>query len=259
MRYRTASTSPTRSGSSCPSGTRKGIFASTIFRFARTRRCAMVDSDCRNARAISAVVSPATDRSVSASCASRASAGWQQVKMSSSRSSGTDSSATSKSPRLRTSAAVSLPASSRKTAATASWVIVVASVLHDRTDLDVAGERLRDADRLVEVRHIDHRESSDVLLRFDEGPVEDLHRTVHAAHGGRGPLGLQLRAALEDAALLEVVRPARDLGVHGLDLFLRAITERLVVDEHEHVLRHRLIPLGSAGSQWRIRARSSPA
>src|SRR5512132_559734 len=82
----------------------------------------------------------------------------------------THSSARSKSPRLRTKAAVSLPASSRKTEATASWVIVVALMLHDRTDLDVAGERLRDADRLVEVRHLDHRESSDMLLRFDERP-----------------------------------------------------------------------------------------
>ena len=41
-----------------------------ILRFARTRRCAIVGSGTRNARAISAVVSPASVRSVSATCAS---------------------------------------------------------------------------------------------------------------------------------------------------------------------------------------------
>ena len=62
--------------------------ASRIFRFARTSRCASVGSGTRNARAISAVVRPPTRLSVSATCASAASAGWQQAKISSSRSSG---------------------------------------------------------------------------------------------------------------------------------------------------------------------------
>src|SRR5438132_904048 len=48
----------------------------------------MVASETRKACAISAVVSPHTSRSVSATCASRASAGWQQVNTSRSRSSG---------------------------------------------------------------------------------------------------------------------------------------------------------------------------
>ena len=47
----------------------------------------MVGSVTRNARAISAVVSPASVRSVSATRASSGSAGWQQVKISRSRSS----------------------------------------------------------------------------------------------------------------------------------------------------------------------------
>ena len=55
---------------------------------ARVTRAAMVGSGTRNACAISAVDSPHTSRSVSATCASRASAGWQQVKISRSRSSG---------------------------------------------------------------------------------------------------------------------------------------------------------------------------
>ena len=60
-----------------------------ILRLARTSRWAMVASGTRNARAISAVVSPARVRRVSATRASVASAGWQQVKISRSRSSGT--------------------------------------------------------------------------------------------------------------------------------------------------------------------------
>ncbi len=61
--------------------------AARIFRFARTRRWAMAGSATRSARAISAVVRPARVRSVSATRASSGSAGWQQVKISRSRSS----------------------------------------------------------------------------------------------------------------------------------------------------------------------------
>src|SRR3984893_1894835 len=63
------------------------MFASTIFRLARTMRCATVDSATRNALAISAVVKPATARKVSATWASWDSAGWQHVKISRRRSS----------------------------------------------------------------------------------------------------------------------------------------------------------------------------
>ena len=51
-----------------------------IFCRARTSRLAMVASGTRNARAIAATSSPASVRSASATCASRPSAGWQQVK-----------------------------------------------------------------------------------------------------------------------------------------------------------------------------------
>ena len=62
--------------------------ASLIFRFARESRRFIVSSGTRNARAISSVRSPPSARKVSATCASRPSEGWQQVKISSSRSSG---------------------------------------------------------------------------------------------------------------------------------------------------------------------------
>ena len=78
-----------RSGSRCAGGTRYGIPACWIFCLARTSRLAIVGSLARNARAISAVVSPASVRRVSATRASSASAGWQQVNISRSRSSGT--------------------------------------------------------------------------------------------------------------------------------------------------------------------------
>ena len=69
--------------------------ASRIFVLARTMRCASVGGAVRKARAISSVVRPQTSRSVSAICASGGSAGWQQVKISRSRSSSTPSSSTS--------------------------------------------------------------------------------------------------------------------------------------------------------------------
>ncbi len=63
--------------------------ASAILRLARTSRCAIVGSLTRNARAISPVVRPPSVRSVSATRAGIASAGWQHVKISRSRSSST--------------------------------------------------------------------------------------------------------------------------------------------------------------------------
>ena len=53
---------------------------------ARVSRLAMVASGTRNAPAISAVLRPHTQRSVSATRASRARAGWQHMKMSPSAS-----------------------------------------------------------------------------------------------------------------------------------------------------------------------------
>jgi hypothetical protein len=61
--------------------------ASRIFALARTIRCASVGGEVRKARAISSVVRPHTSRSVNATRASGGSAGWQQVKISRSRSS----------------------------------------------------------------------------------------------------------------------------------------------------------------------------
>ena len=83
-----ASTASSRAGSASSGGTRKGIPAARILCFARTSRWAIAASLVRKARAISGVVSPPSRRSVSATCASVASAGWQHVKISASRSSG---------------------------------------------------------------------------------------------------------------------------------------------------------------------------
>ncbi len=62
--------------------------ASRSLRLARWSRCAIASSDTRNARATSRVETPPSARSVSATRDSGASAGWQQAKISSSRSSG---------------------------------------------------------------------------------------------------------------------------------------------------------------------------
>ena len=62
--------------------------AAMIFFLARVIRAAIVGSLTRNARATSAVDRPHSSRSVSATCASTANAGWQHVQISRSRSSG---------------------------------------------------------------------------------------------------------------------------------------------------------------------------
>src|SRR5437867_6848298 len=68
----------------------------------------------------------------------------------------THSSARSKSPRLRTSAAVNRPAFSRKTPATASFVTLLALVLDGGPNFHVAHRPgLREPDRLVEVCDLD--------------------------------------------------------------------------------------------------------
>ncbi len=87
-------TASRRAGSSSASGTAYGMCAAATFFFARVRRAAMVGSATRKARAMSGVATPHTSRSVSATCASGASAGWQQVKMSRRRSSGMAGSST---------------------------------------------------------------------------------------------------------------------------------------------------------------------
>src|SRR5436190_1505842 len=55
--------------------------AARIFAFARTMRWASVAGGARKARAISSVVRPEISRSVSATCASAESDGWQHVKI----------------------------------------------------------------------------------------------------------------------------------------------------------------------------------
>src|SRR6266536_297839 len=86
-RWITVSTASIRAGSSLAGGTRYGIRAAAIFFFALVMRAAIVGSLTRKARPTSAVVSPHSSRRVSATCASGAIAGWQQVKISRSRSS----------------------------------------------------------------------------------------------------------------------------------------------------------------------------
>ena len=63
--------------------------AALILALDRVSRLAIAASSTRKARAISSVVSPPSRRRVSATWASRARAGWQQVKISRSRSSAT--------------------------------------------------------------------------------------------------------------------------------------------------------------------------
>ena len=69
-------------------GSASGMPDRRTFFFARTSRCATVASGRSSARAISGTVRPPTSRRVSGTCASSASAGWQQANTRPSRSSG---------------------------------------------------------------------------------------------------------------------------------------------------------------------------
>src|SRR5690242_5931 len=143
----------------------------------------------------------------------------------------TTSSATSKLPRTLTMAAVNRPASSRKTAASASVVELVIfrplatapidqkapnsseiprvwrkwhgtfrdrsaalRVVDDRPDLDGAGPLLGHGQRLVEVGDLDQREAANDLLGLDEGSVGDDDLAVAARDRGRGARPLELFA-----------------------------------------------------------------
>src|SRR5215204_3454031 len=104
-----------------------------ILRLARTRRLAIVGSGTRKARAISEVVSPASVLSVSATLASSASAGWQQVKIRRSRSSVTPLSSGASPPGssgsvdTATSCSLSLPVALRLSLSIARLRAVVVS------------------------------------------------------------------------------------------------------------------------------------
>src|SRR5712691_3649998 len=152
----------------------------------------------------------------------------------------THSSARSKSPRLRTSAAVNRPASSRKTPATASLVTLRALVLDGGSNFHVAHRPgLRDPDRLIEIGDLDERVSAHLLLGFDEGPVEDLHRAINAPHRGGRAAHVEALAALDHSLFRELLPPLADRAValHGL-IRRPALTPGLIANEHQHVLRH---------------------
>src|SRR3989344_3282727 len=87
MRKITSSTEASRGARSAGPGTSNGTWAADRLRLARTMRWATGGSGTRNARAISAVVSPPNSSKVSATRASVGSTGWQAVKMRRSRSS----------------------------------------------------------------------------------------------------------------------------------------------------------------------------
>src|SRR5712691_10151537 len=306
---------------------RYGMCASTIFLFARTMRCATVASASKKAPAISVVVKPTTARSVSATCASCDSAGWQHVKISRRRSSAsaasgrmserssstsfsryrlsrrsmsiarrravvinhapglsgipcsghvssaatrlswTTSSARSKSPRVRTSAAVSRPASSRKTAATAASAAVrvcsavlgavsvpclrlldLSRMVDHGPHLDRAGRPcLGHGERLVEILDLDDRETPDDLFGLDVRPVRDDGLAVLDAHGRRADWPLELLAPDDPAGPALLLEPlARPLVGGGTLLGGQPVKRILVLGathEHEHVLHSESLPI----------------
>src|SRR5712691_194461 len=122
------------------------------------------------------------------------------------RLSWTTSSARAKSPSTRISAAVSRPASSLKTAATAASVVACVSsafrVVDHGPDLDdaAAGPCLGHAECFIEILHFDDREAADDLLRLDERAVRD---------GGLAALDANRRCRARTQELSATGDPAR--------------------------------------------------
>ena len=153
-------------------------------------RCATVGGAVRKARAISSVVRPQTSRSVSATCASGGSAGWQQVKISRSRSSST---------------LLVVPVASPSRASASSRSASSASDASNRARRRMRVDRLEAAGRdEPRARIVGHAVARPLLDRRREGVVQRLLGEVEVAE--------QADQRGEDAARLgavDGVDPAR--------------------------------------------------
>ncbi len=152
----TSSTAGSRAIRSSPLGASNGTPALVRFFLARTIRWATVDSETRNARAISSVLRPPSIRSVSAMRASVESTGWHAVKTSRSRSSPmSSSSAVSRSGSVSSWTSSSWPSSSclrsstllRRMWSTARFFAVAISQAPGLSGTPVSGHRSSAATR----------------------------------------------------------------------------------------------------------------
>src|SRR5260370_2167876 len=184
------------------------------------------------------------------------------------RLSWTTSSARSKSPIARTSAAVSRPASSRKTATTAASVAVrvcsavlgsvrepsgfrlfnFSRVVAHRPHFDSAGPpSLRDSKRLVEILDLHNREASDDRLRFDVRPVGNDGLAILDAHRCRAAWALELLTTDESACPGLLLEPLARALICGGKLVLRQLLKRILVlaatHEHKDVLHRESLPI----------------
>src|ERR1700681_3927086 len=180
------------------------------------------------------------------------------------RLSWTTSSARSKSPRARTSAPVSRPASSRKTSATAdSAAVCVPSAVRgslrhprarffdlcrvvdhgphlDNPVLPASWPNLGHGKSLVQVLHLNDRESADDLFGLDERAVGDDRLAVLEPNGRRAVRTKQLLASDDLPRLAVVLEPLVDVRVSSRHLLLGQVLPDFLVfdgiDEHQDVL-----------------------
>src|SRR6266498_3338822 len=219
----------------------------------------MVGSDTRNAWAISAVVRPQTSRRVSATCASLASAGWQQVKTSRSLSSGITSSTACPPAALPPPAAGSpTPCGGSGSISSGSFARSVrprprhrrcvpggspARCVHHRAHLDAAvrrGAELGDLQGVVKIPGLDQVGAAERLLGLSERPVRD-DVVADRRGGGRG---LQRVAADNPAAPLAYLAREAVMCLHGRLPHLGRcghVGVFVLVDE-DHVLSHASLP-----------------
>src|SRR5262252_2605337 len=262
--------------SSSAAGTRYGTFRSTILRFALTILLASVSSGTVNARAISSVVKPTTARRVSAIWASRASTGWQQVKMRFSRSSASRGASAG---RAATRASFSRNFASRRSLSSPLRLAVVSSqeealsgtpsrgqcssastiasdtsssassrspaTFDDWPHLDLAvglRHRLHDRQSLIDVGNLQDAKASDGLLGLHQRPVEQRLPAALDHHGGGRVWGLELVASNHLAAGEHLSPPFRDFLHRLLALCVASVGEPLALGDQQHVL-HSFAPL----------------
>src|SRR5438477_8378715 len=110
----------------------------------------------------------------------------------------------------------------------------------DDATVSAARPRLGHLERLVEILHIDDRESADDLLGLDERTVGDDRLAVLETHRGRAAGAEQLCPAGDAAGLAVLLEPLVDalIGGHagGVGHLVPGLLIFDAVGEHEHVL-----------------------
>src|SRR5215472_7550267 len=159
----------------------------------------------------------------------------------------TASSATSRSPTWRVTAATAAHQWARNTSASAplsGWLLSGSHHLDHGPHLHLAdlrhGEGRRPLQRLVQVRAFDQGVTAEVLLDLGRRAIGEQNLSVPDAHRGRRGRGLQRRAIEQHARARHGAGGRSPFGPHPLELLATGLGELLLRPpvQQEHVLHH---------------------